>query len=160
MIDFLLLIKNFSYLGIFLASLISTSTIFLPAPIYLIIFASPSFGLNPIAVSIVSGLGAALGELSGYFIGLGGREIIQEKRKKSRIVRKFTKYFGKFGFLVIVITAAIPFPFDVIGILAGVSRYDVKKFLIATFIGKTIKSLLIVYAGYASIPYLQVLMGL
>ncbi len=153
------LIVEFSYLAVFIVSLISTSTIFLPLPIYLMIFFAAGLGLNPFLVGISAGVGSAIGELTGYFIGAGSRRvlIIRRHKEKSKFVKKFTEFFKKYGFATIVVTSFLPFPFDIIGILSGVSNYDMKKFLIATIIGKTAKTLLIAYAGYYAIPYLELI---
>lgn len=150
-------IINFSYLGIFAISIVSTSTLFLPFPIYVIIFFASGLGLNPLLVGIVAGVGSALGEFTGYFIGVGGRYIIREHEKKTpKAVRFFTKFFKKYGFVTIVITSFLPFPFDFIGILSGMSRYKIKKFFLATALGKCIKTILIAYAGVLSLPFITV----
>jgi len=148
MIEFLipLLLKSFGYIGIFLISLISTSTIFLPAPLYLIIVAASTLGMNPILIALTSGFGMALGELTSYFIGLGGNKLIEERHKKA--VRKFEIFFKKYGFVAIVVTAFVPFPFDIVGISAGIGRYEIKKFLIAAFIGRFFKALLLAMLGF------------
>jgi membrane protein DedA with SNARE-associated domain len=148
------LIVNFSYLGVFLISIASSSTIFLPFPIYIIIFAAAGLGLNLLVTGIVAGIGSALGELTGYFIGMGGRYIAEEKEKNSKL-KVFTKLFKKYGFPVIVFTAFIPFPFDIIGIASGIAKYNLKYFLIATCIGKIAKCLLITYVGYLAIPFIR-----
>lgn len=148
----LFLVRNFSYVGVFVVALIATSTIIVPFPVDVAIFFTPGLGLHPLLVSIAAGLGASVGELTGYYVGVGGGTI--KSVKNSRITRFFVRFFKKAGFLTLVVTAAIPFPFDVIGILAGVSKYDVKKFLVATAIGKTLKALLITYTGYFLLPYI------
>jgi membrane protein DedA with SNARE-associated domain len=154
------LIIQFSYVGIFFISLISTSTIFLPFPIYVIIFFAAGLGLNPFLVGIVAGLGSAFGELTGYFVGVGGEKVIESKEKKEpKLIITFTKLFKRYGFPIVAITAFIPFPFDIIGILAGVGGYDIKKFLLATIIGKIAKCLMIAYAGYIGIPYIENFIG-
>jgi len=150
------LIINFSYLAVFALSIIGTSTIFIPFPIYFIIFFAAGLGLNPLAVGIVAGLGSAVGELTGYLIGMGGRYMVEEKKRKPhKIVNFFTKYFKKFGFAVIALTSFLPFPFDFIGILSGVSNYDIKKFYVAVAIGKIAKCVLIAYAGYVGVPFIE-----
>ena len=147
----LFLIKNFSYLGIFLTGAIATSTILIPFPIDIAIFFTPALGLHPLLVSIAAGTGAAVGELTGYYIGVGGSTI--KTVRKSRVAKFFIKFFNKAGFITLLVAAFIPFPFDILGILAGVSKYDVKKFLLATVIGKTLKALVITYTGYFLLPY-------
>jgi len=154
------LIVNFSYAAIFFVSFIGTSTIFIPFPIYLVIFFASGLGLNPMLVGIVAGLGSAVGELTGYLIGAGGRQVAEVKKKVPKIVWFFTRLFKKFGFAVIVITSFLPFPFDFVGILSGMSNYDIKKFFIAVFIGKAIKCLVVAYSGYLVIPYVMDWMGL
>lgn len=150
------LIINFSYLAVFGLSIIGTSTIFIPFPIYVIIFFAAGLGLNPLIVGVVAGLGSATGELTGYLIGIGGRHVIEEKKEKTpKMVRFFTKLFKRFGFLVIAVTSFLPFPFDFIGILSGVSNYDIKKFYIAVTLGKIAKCVLIAYAGYISVPFIE-----
>ncbi|TAL48305.1 hypothetical protein EPN87_00820 [archaeon] len=152
------LVISFSYLGLFLAGLISSSTIILPLPLYGLVFFAVGLGLNPWLASLAAGAGSALGELTGYFLGRGGHAVIQKKYRRSKFMAGSMKFFRRFGFVTIIATAFLPFPFDFIGILSGISRYDMKKFLLATFIGKTAKILLIAYAGYVASPYVSVLM--
>lgn len=151
-----LLIK-FSYLGIALLSFISSSTIFLPVPAdAIIIFSVATLGLNPILIGISGGLGSAIGELIGFFVGAGGRHVIEKKQRRiPNYVKVFVHAFKKYGFPVIVLTAFLPFPFDIIGIIAGITGYNLKKFLLAAFIGKTVKITLIAYAGVIGLPAIE-----
>lgn len=157
------LILQFSYLAVFIVSIISTSTIFVPFPIYVIIFFAAGLGLHPFMVGVFAGLGSAIGEMFGYLIGIGGRYVAEEKvvlektkkKRTSKFVRKFEKLFKSYGFWVIMITSFLPFPFDFIGILSGASKYDIKKFYIGVSVGKIAKCLLIAYAGYLTIPYVR-----
>jgi membrane protein DedA with SNARE-associated domain len=120
-------------------------------------------GLNPFIVGISAGLGSAIGELTGYFLGAGGRHIVEKKWKRSKRAKWLEKKFNEYGFLTILVAALLPFPFDIIGILSGMSNYNLKKFFIATFIGKSLKTLFIAYSGYFAgtilIPYIEVLMS-
>lgn len=161
------LMIDFSYLAVFVVSMISTSTIFLPFPLYVIIFFAAGLGMHPFLVGLLAGLGSAVGELSGYFIGLGGRyaterkvekKIKAQEKKVPKLVKRFEGLFVKYGFWVIILAAALPFPFDFIGILSGASKYNINKFFVATAIGKIIKCLMIAYAGYLAIPYVRLLL--
>ncbi|HKZ45422.1 MAG TPA: VTT domain-containing protein [archaeon] len=159
------LIVQFSYLAIFGISAIGTSTLFIPFPIdTIIIFAASGLGLHPLIVGISAGLGAAVGELTGYFIGAGGRFVIEEKKTKRKLIGNFVSFmtglFKKYGEWVIPIAAFLPFPFDIVGILCGMSKYDMKKFFIATLIGKIARSILIAYVGYFVIPLFAGWLGL
>ena len=164
------LIVEFSYIAVFIVSTLSTSTILVPFPIYVVIFFAAGLGLHPLIVGVIAGLGSAVGEMFGYMIGLGGRYVAEgkatksslkaekknlEKTKTPKFVKKFESLFQKYGFWVIMLTAFLPFPFDFIGMLSGASKYDIKKFYIGVSIGKIAKCLLIAYAGYIAIPYLR-----
>ena len=151
-------LKKFSYLAVFVLSALSTSTIFLPLPIYAVEFVVTSLGMNPLFVGIIAGLGSTVGEMTGYLAGLGGSYVVKKKKIRSEFVRKMIDFFSKYGFATIMLTAFLPFPFDIIGILAGVSRYDVKKFYLATLIGKTAKNLIIAYSGFfIGMPLVRIL---
>jgi membrane protein DedA with SNARE-associated domain len=152
------LIKEFTYIGVFLISLLGTSTLFIPFPLdSLISFASFVIGLNPFLIGIFAGFGSSLGEITGYLFGLGSRTLAKEKinKKTSKLVPFITTLFKKYGFWIIPIAAFIPFPFDIIGISAGIGNYNIKKFFIATLIGRILRCILIAYAGYKIIPFVE-----
>lgn len=151
-------IVNFSYLGIFLVSLTGTSTILLPFPIYLIIFFSEGLGLNPFLVGIIAGIGSALGEATGYALGYGGRKLLKKKYKKW--FRIAEKWFKKNGFVTIFIFALTPLPDDIVGIIGGMTKYEIKKFFLASALGKIILCLLIAYSGHLIVPYFKEFTGM
>lgn len=156
-------IAHFSYIAVFVVSVISSSTVIFPLPFeFLGIFIAAGLGLNPFLVAIVAGLGAATGELFGYFLGIGGRHVAEREKlrlKAPGYVKRFEKMFLKHGFWVIILAAFLPFPFDFIGILSGVSKYDIKKFFFSTLIGKTCKALILAFAGSVAVPYLMFMIG-
>jgi membrane protein YqaA with SNARE-associated domain len=139
------LILYFGYIGIFIISAISASTIFLPTPLYLIVILASSLGMNPFLIALFSAAGMAIGELTGYFVGLGGKRLIESER--NRIVTIFEKFFKKNGFITISLAAFFPVPFDIVGILAGLANYEIKKFILATFIGRFFKILIFALVG-------------
>jgi membrane protein YqaA with SNARE-associated domain len=146
------LIKTYSYFGIFLVSLIGSASIFFPLPSTFVVFAAALF-LDPFLLGLVGGLGAAIGEFTGYGIGVGGRKLIKKKWKKS--MNKTEKLFQKYGgFLIIAIFAATPLPDDIVGILGGSLKYPVKKFFIATLIGKLILHWILAYGGFYGINWI------
>jgi membrane protein DedA with SNARE-associated domain len=148
---FRLLVKTYGYLGLFLINLIGSSTIFLPLPSAVFVFAAGAL-LNPFLVALFSALGAVLGEFTGCAVGICGRKVIQRKWKKW--IKKTEKLFKKYGvFWVIMLFAATPLPDDIIGIIVGVSDYPLKKFFIASFIGKLILNLVLAYGGFYGIRW-------
>ncbi len=153
--DFLFsLMERYGYFGIFLISLVESSTIIFPFGFAIIIFTSPTlFSLNPLLVGLIAGLGAAVGEFTGYGLGLGGRKVIEKKYKKD--IEKVEKLFQRYGgFLVIVLFAATPLPDDIVGLLGGTLRYPLKKFFIASLIGKIILNLALAYAGFYGLNWI------
>ena len=143
--------QELGYIGAFLITLIGNATVILPAPAFVFVFAMGSV-LNPILVGVVSGLGAALGELTGYLAGLGGSSVLED----NAIYRRFDRWMDRFGALAIFFLALIPNPFfDIGGVLAGASRMPVWKFLAACALGKTGRCILLALGGYYGIHWVR-----
>jgi membrane protein YqaA with SNARE-associated domain len=140
-------LHTLGYLGIFLLMFISSATILLPVPGLVAVPIAGVF-LDPIRVGIVAGIGSALGELSGYFAGCGGKLIIEEN--KTRVYKTVKRWMKRNGFITIFIFAAIPNPFfDVAGLAAGTLDYPVWEFLVACLLGKTLKCIVLAYLGHS-----------
>lgn len=145
------------YLGIFLVSFVGNATIILPLPSIVVVFFAGAF-LNPWLVGLLAGLGSALGELTGYILGRGGRKVIE--KKKSHWLQRTKHWVKKRGiFPVLVFFAATPLPDDIVGVLAGLLKYDWRKFLLAAFIGKTILSLTVALAGFYGAEWVLAYLG-
>lgn len=155
---FSFLINNFSYLGVIVVSAISSASIIFPLPGFAVVFTLGSI-MNPLLLGITAGVGAAIGELTGYLIGLGGGKLILKKRAKkiAEIQNMFNKYRGR---IVIFIFALTPLPFDIVGIFCGTIKYDLKKFFIALLAGKIIRFIILAYAGFYSINWITNLLGI
>lgn len=144
---------RWGYIGAFVVSLIASATIVLPAPgLAIIIAMSPA--LDPILLGIVAGIGSAIGELSGYAAGAGGRMLIPpERQAQFEWLRQLTH---RYGALILVLLAALPIPlFDFAGIVAGVIRMPVLRFLLAVTVGKSIKYIVLILLSAGSIQWLQ-----
>jgi membrane protein YqaA with SNARE-associated domain len=136
-------LSSFGYLGIFLISILGSATLVIPSPTLVATYIGGSI-LNPIIVGLLSGLGTALGETTGYLAGLGGTEFIKENKNYRRV----EKWMNKSGFLTIFILGIIPNPlFDFAGIFSGATKYPFKKFMLATILGKTIRFIGIALLG-------------
>ncbi len=137
---------EWGYLGVFLVSLVGNASITLPVPSFLAVFTAGSL-LNPWIVGLAAGIGAALGELTGYVLGVGSRRVLKSRYEKEiRVAKNIMERYGMFP--IIVLFAATPLPDDIVGILAGVIRYDIRKFLMAAIIGKIIMNLGLAWAGF------------
>ena len=151
------MIAVWGYFGVFFVSLIAMASIIFPTPSYVFVFASGGI-LNPWLVGISAGAGSAIGELVGYGFGYGGRHVI--KRRYRKLLKRTKKWVDRHGlFAVIFLFAATPLPDDIVGIIAGVVNYDIRKFLLASFLGKTLLNLIVAWAGFYSISWVMEFLG-
>jgi membrane protein YqaA with SNARE-associated domain len=131
-------VGNWGYLGVFVVTFVATASFILPIP-YLLIVARAGMFLNPLGVTLVAGLAGALGELTGYVIGASGRELIPQ----GKLYEKANHWMVTYGFWCVAFFAFVPNPvFDAIGFAAGVLKYPLWKFILACFLGKSLKFLL------------------
>lgn len=145
----------YGYLGVFLVSVIGNATVILPVPSLAVVFAGGA-ALNPLLVGLIAGVGEPLGELTGYMAGYGGSAVIEDNNRAQRL----QDWMQRHGFLTIFVLSAIPNPvFDLAGITAGALHYPIYKFLIACWLGKTLKATAIAYLGSLSIDLLAPWLG-
>ena len=118
------LLMTYSYAALFVIAIASSSTIFLPVPFAVVVFLAPlpPVGMNPILVGVVAGAGSAIGEYTSYLFGAGSKAVIEKRRKKETFV-KLSRFFKKYGFVALALTAFAPFPFDAVGQRSAVSLY-------------------------------------
>lgn len=153
--DELVKLEAYGYLGVFLISLLGNATVILPVPSLAVVFATGSV-LNPLVVGLVSGVAEPLGELTGYLAGYGGSAVVEDSATFQRI----TSFVQRKGFLTIFVLSAIPNPlFDLAGIAAGASRMPVSRFLVACWLGKTAKAVVIAYLGSISVDWVRDWLG-
>jgi len=147
-------LAEYGYPGIFLLSILSNATIILPAPGVLFVFAMGAV-FNPIGVALAAGMGAALGELSGYLAGFSGQAVAE----RTAIYRRLVGWMESnhyLAYLFILLLAFVPNPFfDLAGIAAGTLKIPLGFFLFWCWIGKTLKMLLFAFAGARSLFWLE-----
>lgn len=149
------ILRRYGYPGIFLLSILANATVILPAPGIALTFSLGGV-LNPIAVALAAGAGAAIGELTGYMAGFGSAGIFDENVTYQRL----KGYMERYGAVTIMIIAFIPNPFfDLAGAAAGALGIPVSRFLLWAWIGKTFKMLVVALAGAASIDWLNNLLN-
>ena len=140
----------YGYPGIFLLSFLAYATVLLPAPGVWVVFTMGSV-FNPLGVALAAGMGAALGELSGYLAGFSGQAVVE----RVDIYERLTVWMQKNGSLTILVLAAIPNPFfDLAGVAAGSLKMHVVRFLFWCWIGETIKMAIFAFAGAKSFEFL------
>jgi len=147
---------TYGFLGVFFLSLVSHATILFPLPSYLIVYALGA-QMDPFLLGLFAGFGAALGELTSYFVGYGLEKGTHLNEKKNYPGVK--KFFKKYGFWVIPSFAATPLPTDVIGIVAGILKYPISKFFLGCLIGKLAMHWVVAYAGAHSFKLVERIFG-
>lgn len=136
-------LEAFGYPGIFLVSLLSNASLFLPVP-GVVVTTLMGAVFNPFWVALAAGSGATLGELSGYLAGYSGSAVIENRAWYDR----FMGWMQKYGGVTILVMAFVPNPlFDAAGMAAGALKMPVWRFLIWCLLGKIGKMLLFAYGG-------------
>jgi membrane protein YqaA with SNARE-associated domain len=139
------------YPGIFLVSLLGNATIVLPAPSLAMVFAMGS-AFPPVLVGLAAGAGEALGELTGYAAGFGGRAIVEDQKGYERLAA----WMQRRGGITIFVLSVLPNPFfDLAGIAAGTLRYPISRFLLFCWVGKTLKTTFVAWAGSQSVAIIE-----
>lgn len=159
--DKIVYLQNLGYFGVFIINLLGSATIILPIPSFAATIAGGAV-LNPILIGIFSAVGSTLGELTGYFAGVGGEELVKKDKRSlaselGKNIQKVEKWMDKRGLWVVFVLAAIPNPlFDLAGIISGASGIPIRKYLIAVFFGKLIKFVLLAYIGFGALKIFNI----
>lgn len=153
--DLIKKLGDLGYLGVFVASFVSSLSVILPVPGVLVVFPLV-IALNPLLVALAGSTGGIIGEITGYTAGYGG----QGMANKGRMYLRVEGWMKRYGVWTILVFAAVPvFPFDVAGLVAGALRFPLWKFMLVGWIGKTIKYIALVYAAFYSWKLLMPLLG-
>lgn len=137
---------SFGLVGIFLINLISSVTLFLPAPAIATVVAGGII-YNPLFVAIAAALGSSIGDFVSYILGRTGKEVLL--KKDSFWYSIFKETFNKFGAIFIILFAFIPNPlFDAVGLVAGLFSYSPWKFFLYVLLGRFLRNLLLAYIGH------------
>ena len=135
------LMGHWGYVGLFLVAFFASAAMFAPVPGLLVLAASAKV-MDPLAAGMVFAVGAALGELSGYLVGMTGRGVVE----KSKWHIRMEYYMNKYGGITIAVLGFIPnVLIDVAGMVAGALKMPWYHFLFWVFVGKVPKCLLITY---------------
>ena len=161
--------SKYGYAGAFLVSMLGGAVSIIPVPMAIVQFtlgsvADPWFGpqyMAPVCVGIVSGIGEGIGCLVTYYTGFTGRvalTVAKDSEKPSKIAKwtqKAISLMSNHGMLVTFILSATMNPFYYpVAIAAGIMKYDLKKFMAMSILGKIIKSAFIAYCGYFGLSWI------
>ena len=85
------------------------------------------------------------GALLGYYIGKHGLTKLIQSRKNEKKQEQTNMYFLKYGAYLLLVSPWIPIVCNLAPIVAGIQKYDLKRFLIIISIANVIKCFAIVY---------------
>ncbi len=133
---------NLGLLGLFIVSVVGNATVFIPVPVFVVACAAaPAYGW--LASGLVNGVGATIGETTGWLAGYGGSAIIPKGKWYQRLIL----FMQEHGMLGIFLLALIPNPvFDVAGAISGALKMPLWKFWVAAGAGKVIRYTIGAYA--------------
>ncbi len=135
--------ENYGYLGVFVISLAFNATIVVQMPGFLVLFALGT-AFNPILVGLVGATGGTIGEITGYMVGYSGRGIARSNKMYARA----EGWMRRWGTMTIFVFSLVPFlPLDIAGMVAGVLRFPIWKFLLVCWVGKVLLYTGLVSAG-------------
>jgi membrane protein DedA with SNARE-associated domain len=153
-------LESLGYPGVFVANFVGTATLFVPVPGLtaagqaLIVALAETH--NPWGVALAGSTGMTLAETTAYTAGRIGRAVREEGRpvkgRWGRTIRRagavVNRLMLRWGFLTLLVLSAVPNPlFEFAGITAGAVRMNFWRFLLAVFIGKTIRALALAFVG-------------
>ena len=144
-------LEGYGYAGAFLISIMGGATIIIPVPMLTVVFALGGVMKYTWLVGLAAGLGETVGAVTIYLTGYGGGRVLQDS--KHGIVLKaydrLTSLMERRGSMTLFFLSAIINPFFYPAALAaGALRFGIRRYFIICFIGKTIKGMTVVYAGY------------
>jgi uncharacterized membrane protein YdjX (TVP38/TMEM64 family) len=136
-------LKNYGYFGAFVISVFLNATVIIPVSNMVVISSLGAVLPLPYVVGLAGGIGAAIGEMTGYIAGRSGRGLLS----KSNAYNRVEGWVKKRGWIAIFILSIVPFAFDVVGIIAGALRMPVWRFFVACWLGRTIIYIIAAYLG-------------
>lgn len=148
------LIIKYEMIGLFLNSVFSS---IIPIPTELITSMLLLSKLNKILIFIILDAGSIVGGYLAYFIGMRYHSFIQRRLNellKVTFLSKLLNIVNGHAGPLLILSPWLPFIGDSLCILAGTTRYDLRKYLIYISVGKTIKAFAIIISLASIIPYL------
>jgi len=143
------------YSGAFAVSFLGNATILVPFPYVIVPFVlGADMGHNPWFVGLVSGIGAAMGEMTGYFAGYYGGKLLKEEDKINGF-REYVRKRPSMTPLMIWFLAATPISDDLLIVPLGVARYSWWRVFVPLLIGKAVFLTAIAWAGRLGLVWVE-----
>jgi len=143
---------KYGLLGLFLNSVFAS---FIPFPIAITSTALLLDGQNAVMVFLVMAVGSVGGGVLTYLVGYDGKKFYRLLRKTQgeEHYEKSFVWLNKYGLGIIFALSLIPILTEIVTIIAGVKRYDFKKFVVSMAIARIISAFAAVYFGDMFLHY-------
>ena len=137
--EFLIGLGDYEYLGAFFAGFFYTNGA--TTPFAIAVFFVLSENLNPFALALVGGFGSIFSEYIIYTFARSQAECVIRKTRIAPVLKN--KIFVKLSPVIAGLIIASPLPDEFAAAFLGIEKYDLKKFLVLTFVFNTIGILII-----------------
>lgn len=127
---------RFGYFGIFFFNMFGGPGMFL--------IPSLAKHFNIFLLAAISALGMGVNDSVNWVVGRSGDVILPKSQK----IRDFEHIIQKYGTIGIFLWSLLPFPYDLVGIIAGYLGMQYLNYFIPTFLGKFVRFLVI---GFVSV---------
>ncbi|MGB6873663.1 MAG: VTT domain-containing protein [Dehalococcoidia bacterium] len=151
-------IAEWGYFGCFFINVLTNGTFILPGFGIVLTFTLGGV-LNPAIVGAVAGIGEAIGATGAYFTGYAGRRLFRDSN--SGLYLRFSNIIDRHGSKSIFFVSAVLSPFFYpFAVFLGMVRFGWVRFFLATWAGRTVKSMVLAYLGYFGLRSILQWLGL
>ena len=151
--------EQYGYLGLFIISVLAGSTALVPVPGVLVVFTLGAVMKYPVLVGAVAGLGEAVGAISIYMLGYGGRSFFKDINNSTYL--RIVDWVQRKGSLGVFVMSAVVNPlFYPLTVAVAMMKLHLWKFFLNCWAGKTVKDIALAYAGYFGIWAVLRLLGI
>jgi membrane protein DedA with SNARE-associated domain len=135
------------YIALSLVSFFGSLIPFVPIPSF-VLLATMAVGdqFNLHILALLSAVMATVAKQIIFYVSYGGGRIISETTRKR--MKPFERLVKRYGGAAAFVAAATPIPDDLVYIPLGLAKYNPRRFFVATLIGKTILSYIIVVISH------------
>jgi membrane protein YqaA with SNARE-associated domain len=144
---------KYGLVGLFLNGMLSS---IIPIPTELTISALLLSGKDKFTVFVTLAISSIVGGFMAYYIGFSGNKFVKifYKKPHKKHEDKTRALLERYGWLIIFFSPWIPIVGDIIPMIAGAKRYNLKNFTIVMISGKVFKATAIVFLSSWILPFI------
>ncbi len=149
-----------AYLTLFAIAVVVNLS-FVPLPFAVSVMIAAASKWDPLLVALFGSLGASLGEVSSYYVGLIGKKIaIPDEIRGYQLIQGWIRRYGVWAIACLSFQPVLPI--EIGGLVAGTARMPISKFFPALWLGKFPQYICwgSSYQSSASLSYIISLMAL